>query len=171
MPASSSPVAAHALIEINSIESCKHRYYLPNKVATTPRERVVYEEMGLADTAIETIAMGRPQRDVYYAHEELGQRLITMAHGPFTLDCIARNDAEDHALFDTLLQQEGREGFAAAYFRHEGYPEAAQRVEAWWQQRREAEARMEEAAALRSAVQEDEPSERGTDEEALPVGD
>ena len=143
------------------IESCKHRYYLPNKAATTPRERVVYEEMGLADTAIETIAMGRPQRDVYYAHEELGQRLITMAHGPFTLDCIARNDAADHALFDDLIQQEGREGFAAAYFRHEGYPEAAQRVEAWWQQRREAEARLEETQL----------TERETDEATVPVGD
>ena len=45
--------------------------------------------MGLTETAIQTIAAARPQRDVYYAHEELGQRLISLAHGPLTLDCIA----------------------------------------------------------------------------------
>jgi type IV secretion system protein VirB4 len=153
------------------VESCKHRYYLPNPGATQPRERLVYEEMGLADTAIETIAAGRPQRDVYYAHEELGQRLISLAHGPLTLDCIARNDAEDHVLMDTLYQQEGREGFAAAYFRHRGYPEAARRVEAWWRQRREAEARVQEALARRSEPGEPGIGERAEDEATLSVGD
>jgi hypothetical protein len=127
--------------------------------------------MGLADTAIETIAAGRPQRDVYYAHEELGQRLISLAHGPLTLDCIARNDAEDHVLMDTLYQQEGREGFAAAYFRHRGYPEAARRVEAWWRQRREAEARVQEALARRSEPGEPGIGERAEDEATLSVGD
>jgi hypothetical protein len=145
------------------IESCKHRYYLPNPGAMEKHIRAIYEEMGLTETAIQTIAASRPQRDVYYAHEELGQRLISLAHGPFTLACIARNDAEDHALMDALYQQEGREGFAAAYFRRCGYPDAARRVEAWWQRRREAEARAQERARERQ--------EREGDEATLSVGD
>src|SRR5262249_22624010 len=111
----------------------------------------------------ETIAASRPQRDVYYAHEELGQRLISLAHGPLTLACIARNDAEDHALIDRLIQEEGREGFTAAYFRHQGYPEAAKRVEAWWQRRREAEARARDMAR--------EHQERMEDEAPVSIGD
>jgi type IV secretion system protein VirB4 len=136
------------------IESCKHRFYLPNPGAMEKHIRAVYEEMGLTETAIQTIAASRPQRDVYYAHEELGQRLISLAHGPLTLDCVARNDAEDHVLIEDLLQQEGREGFAAAWFRQHGYNEAAQRVAAWRQQHRKRE--------------EDDvhPEERETHEEA-----
>jgi hypothetical protein len=145
------------------IESCKHRYYLPNPGAMEKHIRAIYEEMGLTETAIQTIAASRPQCDVYYAHEELGQRLISLAHGPFTLACIARNDAEDHALMDALYQQEGREGFAAAYFRRCGYPDAARRVEAWWQRRREAEARAQERARERQ--------EREGDAATLSVGD
>jgi hypothetical protein len=133
--------------------------------------RGVYEEMGLTETAIQTIAASRPQRDVYYAHEELGQRLISLAHGPLTLDCIARNDAEDHALIDELLQQEGREGFAAVWFRHHGYVEAAQRVETWWQQRREQEARLQEQAAEDREQEAQQGTEREEDEATLSVGD
>jgi type IV secretion system protein VirB4 len=153
------------------VESCKHRYYLPNPGAMDQHIRAVYEEMGLTETAIQTIAAARPQRDVYYAHEELGQRLISLMHGPLTLDCLARNDAEDHALMDTLLQQEGREGFAAAWFRQHGYTDAAQRVAAWWQQRREAEARLQEQGVPRREPEGPGAEERETNEETLSVGD
>jgi hypothetical protein len=127
--------------------------------------------MGLTETAIQTIAAARPQRDVYYAHEELGQRLISLAHGPLTLDCIARNAAEDHALMDTLLQQEGREGFAAAWFRHHGYTDAASRVAAWWQQRREQETRLQEQAAEGREQDDPDAGGREANEETLSVGD
>jgi type IV secretion system protein TrbE len=153
------------------IESCKHRYYLPNPGATEKHIRAVYAEMGLTDTAIQTIAASRPQRDVYYAHEELGQRLISLAHGPLTLDCIARNAAEDHALMDTLLQQEGREGFAAAWFRHHGYPDAAQRVEAWWQRRREQEERLQEQGVRSRETEGPGAEAREANEETLSVGE
>jgi type IV secretion system protein VirB4 len=153
------------------IESCKHRYYLPNPGAMEKHIRAVYEEMGLTETAIQTIAASRPQRDVYYAHEELGQRLISLAHGPLTLDCIARNAAEDHALMDTLLQQEGREGFAAAWFRHHGYTDAASRVAAWWQQRREQETRLQEQAAEGREQDDPDAGGREANEETLSVGD
>jgi hypothetical protein len=133
--------------------------------------RAVYEEMGLTETAIQTIAASRPQRDVYYAHEELGQRLISLAHGPLTLDCIARNTAEDHALMDTLLQQEGREGFAAAWFRHHGYIDAASRVAAWWQQRREAEARLQDQGVPSRETEGPGAEAREANEETLSVGE
>ena len=78
-----------------------------------------------------------PQRDVYVTHEELGQRLLSLPHGPLTLDCLARNSAEDHALMDDLMQQEGPEGFAAAWLRQHGHTEAAQTVAAWSRTQRE----------------------------------
>jgi len=47
---------------------------------------------------------------------------------------VARNRAEDHALMDTILAQEGREGFAAAWLRAQGYEEEAHDVEERHQQ-------------------------------------
>jgi hypothetical protein len=111
--------------------------------------------MGRSETAIQTIATARAQRDVYFVHEEAGERLFSLAHGPFTLDCIARNSAEDHELMDQLYQHEGREGFTAAWFRRHGYDEAARRVEAWWQHHRA----MEESYA--------DPETSKTNEETL----
>ena len=91
------------------IESCKHRYYLPNRGAMQKKIREIYEEMGLPENAIRTIASLRPQRDVMYDHEELGRRAFSLPLGPFELDCLARNSAEDHALIDTPARP-GRAG-------------------------------------------------------------
>ena len=113
------------------IESCKHRFYLPNRGALQKHIRAVYEEMGLPENAIRTIATLRPQRDVLYAHEELGRRAFSVPLGPFELDCLARNSADDRALCDTLLTQEGREGFTAAYLRYRGWEKEACDVETW----------------------------------------
>jgi len=85
--------------------------------------------MGLTHTAIRTIATARPQRDVYYACTELGQRLFALPLGPRTLACVARNSADDHALMETLLAREGRDGFAAAWLRAHGFAEEARYVE------------------------------------------
>jgi type IV secretion system protein VirB4 len=115
-------------------EGCPLQFYLPNPAALTPRIRRIYEEMGRSETAIQTIATARAQRDVYFVHEEAGERLFSLAHGPFTLDCIARNSAEDHALMDELLAKEGREGFPAAWFRAHGWDDAAHKVEHWIRQ-------------------------------------
>ena len=111
------------------IESCKHRFYLPNPGAMEKHIHAVYAEMGLPENAIRTIAMSRPQRDVLYVHEELGRRAFSLPFGPFELDCLARNSADDHALMDALLAQEGREGFTAAYLRHRGWEHEADVVQ------------------------------------------
>jgi hypothetical protein len=42
---------------------------------------------------------------------------------------LARNTADDHELMDRMLAQEGREGFAPAWLRAQGFPEAASQIE------------------------------------------
>jgi type IV secretion system protein VirB4 len=102
-------------------EGCPTRFFLPMPSAMEPNIAAIYERMGLTSTAIRTIATARPQRDVYYACTELGQRLFHLPLGPLALACLARNRAEDHALMDTILAQEGRDGFAAAWLRAQGF--------------------------------------------------
>jgi type IV secretion system protein TrbE len=112
-------------------EGCPTRFYLPMPSAMEPNIAAIYTRMGLTPNAIRTIATARPQRDVYYACTELGQRLFTLPLGPLTLACVARNRAEDHTLMDTLLAREGRAGFAAAWLRAQGFEEDATYVETY----------------------------------------
>jgi type IV secretion system protein VirB4 len=62
-------------------EGCPTRFYLPMPAALEPNIAAIYTRMGLSSTAIRTIATARPQRDVYYACTELGQRLFTLPLG------------------------------------------------------------------------------------------
>jgi type IV secretion system protein VirB4 len=110
-------------------EGCPTRFFLPMPAAMEPNIAAIYERMGLTHNAIRTIATARPQRDVYYACTERGQRLFHLPLGPLTLACVARNRAEDHALMDTVLVREGREGFAAAWLREHGFAKEARDVE------------------------------------------
>jgi len=105
------------------IESCPTRFYLANPEAAKPVIRAIYQKIGLEDTAIDQIAIMRPQRDVYYELREMGQRPFSLPFSRFILDCLARNDAEDHRIIDEILQKEGREGFMAGWLRHHGYAE------------------------------------------------
>jgi len=113
------------------VEGCQLRFFMPNPSAMVPLIRRTYEDIGLTDTAIHTIASAMPQRQVYLTHAELGQRLLDIPHGPLALDCLARNDEDDHALMDELLTQEGREGFSEAWFRRHNHHDAARQVAAW----------------------------------------
>src|SRR5919201_1407568 len=120
---------AGALLGTLLAEGCPTRFFLANKEALTPMITEIYERIGLTRAAIHLIATARPQRDIYYACTELGQRLFHLPLGPFALACLARNRAEEHALMDAILATEGREGFAAAWLRAQGFPEEAQYVE------------------------------------------
>lgn len=111
-------------------EACPARFFMPNPSALEPNIYDIYARMGLADNAIHQIATARPQRDVYYSCRETGQILFSLPLAPMILASIARNRAEDHAQMDTLLAQEGREGFAAAWYRHTGFPDMARQLEA-----------------------------------------
>jgi len=117
-------------------EGCPTRFYLPMPAALEPNIAAIYQRMGLAATAIRTIATARPQRDVYYACTELGQRLFHLPLGELALACLARNTARDHALMDDLLAAEGPEGFAAAWLRTHGFEKEATYVNAWDQRDR-----------------------------------
>ena len=68
---------------------------------------------------------------ISYACTELGQRLFSLPLGPLALACLARNSAADHALMDTILAREGREGFAAGWLREQGFEKEANDVEQW----------------------------------------
>jgi type IV secretion system protein TrbE len=104
-------------------EACPGRFYVANPEAAKPDIRKIYRQIGLEDPAIDQIATMRPQRDYYYELREVGQRPFSLNFSPFILDCIARNDANDHRLIDEILQKEGREGFLAGWLRHHGYAE------------------------------------------------
>src|SRR5262249_14791664 len=106
-------------------EGCPTRFYLPMPAALEPNIRAIYTKMSLTENTIRTIATPRPQRDGYYACTELGQRLFSLPLGELALACVARNRAEDHELMDKLLEQEGREGFPAAWLRANGFEEEA----------------------------------------------
>ncbi len=105
------------------IESCPVRFYLANPEASKPTIRAIYRQIGLEDTAIDQIAVMRPQRDAYYELREVGQRPFSLPMSRFMLDALARNTAEDHRLMEEILAKEGREGFCAAWLRHHGYAE------------------------------------------------
>lgn len=105
-------------------ENCPTRFYFPNVEATTPNIATVYDQFGLNTEEIQMLAQARPYRDIYYVNRELGRRLFHLPLSPFVLDCLAHNDDADHALMDRLFQEEGREGFAAAWMRHHGHDEA-----------------------------------------------
>jgi hypothetical protein len=105
--------------------NCPSRYFLANAEAMTPAMHMVYAHFGLTETEMQMLATARPTQDLYYSCRELGQRLFHLKLSPFILDCLARNTEADHARMDMLLAQEGREGFARAWFAHHDYHEAA----------------------------------------------
>jgi type IV secretion system protein VirB4 len=109
--------------------NCPSRYFLPNTEAMAPAMRLVYGHFGLTETEMQMLATARGAHDVYYSCRELGKRLFHLPLSSFILDCVARNTEADHALMDRLLAQEGREGFARAWFAHHGYHDAALAVE------------------------------------------
>src|SRR5712691_8957575 len=114
-------------------EGCPTRFCLPMPSAMEPNIAAIYARMGLSPQAIRTIATARPQRDVYYACTELGQRLFHLPLGRLALACLAQNTAAAHALMDALMVQEGHEGFAAAWLRGNGFMKEATYVNDWHQ--------------------------------------
>lgn len=103
-------------------------FYFPTPAAGAAYIADYYRRLKLTEEEIQGIARGVPNRDIYYV-SELGRRPFQLTLSPFILDCIARNDEADHGLMDTILTQEGREGFAAGWLRALGYKEEAQHME------------------------------------------
>jgi len=120
------------------LEGCASTFVMPNPAARTPQMAEIYERLGFNRTEVQTIATARPQQDVYYAAEMLGKRLLHLRLSPVELASYARNTQEDHALMDAIVQREGREGFARAWYEAQGFPEAAAQVAQWQKERHDA---------------------------------
>jgi type IV secretion system protein VirB4 len=110
-------------------EACPHRFYMPNPSALEPNIYAIYERMGLSETGIMEVATSRPQRDVFYSCRELAQIRFSLPLAPVLVASLARNSQADHALMDRLMQDEGPEGFAPAWYRATGFPEMAAQLE------------------------------------------
>jgi type IV secretion system protein TrbE len=131
--------ATHSLIQLFGegdntlgalmLEGCPTKYVLPNPEARTPQMAAVYRRLGFNDAEIYLISTARPQRDFYYSAELVGKRLYSLHLSPLVLALLSRNTQEDHALMDTILAQEGRERFAPAWLRAQGFPAAAAHME------------------------------------------
>jgi type IV secretion system protein TrbE len=104
-------------------ESCASVFAMPNPQARHPRIARIYEQLGYNEEEIGLIAHMRPQRDCYYSSELLGKQRFRLELSPFILSMVGRNRAEDHDRMTAILAAEGREGFAAVWFREEGFPE------------------------------------------------
>jgi type IV secretory pathway VirB4 component len=131
--------ATHSLVQIFGeadhtlgalmLEGCPTKFVLPNPEARKPQMAAVYRRLGFNDAEIQVISTARPQRDIYYSAELVGKRLYSLHLSPLLLAILARNTADDHELMDRMLAQEGREGFAPAWLRAQGFPEAASQIE------------------------------------------
>ncbi|WP_135210316.1 conjugal transfer protein TrbE [Vitreimonas flagellata] len=109
------------------IEACHTRIFLPNDRAREPRSRAFYEALGLNARQIELIASATPKRDYYLVSRD-GARLFELGLGPAALAFVGASRPEDHAQMDRVLQEGGREDFAAAWLDMKGLSEAADAI-------------------------------------------
>lgn len=109
------------------IESCHTRVFLPNDRALEPQIQAIYRRFGLNTRQIEILSQATPKRD-YYCQSRRGHRLFELGLGPVALALCAASSATDQAAIAAVLDQCGRDGFAAGWLRHRGLPWAAELV-------------------------------------------
>jgi type IV secretion/conjugal transfer VirB4 family ATPase len=105
------------------IESCPTRCFLPNPDAITPRIKASYLAFGLNDQQIQLIATAYGKRD-YYFQTTSGNRLIQLGLGPVGLIAAGSSSPGDQSLITDCLARHGRDGFAHAFLRAKGAPDA-----------------------------------------------
>ncbi len=101
------------------IESCPTRLFLPNERAIEPQITVIYRRFGLNDRQIEILARATPKRD-YYCQSRSGNRLFELGLGEVALAFTATSAKTDQAAIARILDEGGREDFAAAWLREHG---------------------------------------------------
>jgi type IV secretory pathway VirB4 component len=106
------------------IESCLTRLFLPNDRAIEPQIAAIYRRFGLNDRQIEILARATPKRD-YYCQSRRGNRLFEVGLGEVALAFTAASSKTDQAAITSVLAEHGRDGFAAAWLRHNGLDWAA----------------------------------------------
>jgi type IV secretion system protein TrbE len=106
------------------VESCPTRLFLPNERAIEPQITAIYRRFGLNDRQIEILARATPKRD-YYCQSRRGNRLFELGLGEVALALTAASSKSDQAAIARILDELGRENFAAAWLRHKGLDWAA----------------------------------------------
>ena len=107
------------------IESCPQRILLPNDRAIEPQGHDIYQRFGLNDRQIELIARATPKRH-YYLQSARGNRLFELSLGPLAVALCGSSDPAAQARIDTILAEQGRDGFAEAFLRDAGLEWAAE---------------------------------------------
>ncbi len=106
------------------IESCPTRIFLPNERAVEPQISAIYRRFGLNNRQIEILARATPKRD-YYCQSRRGNRLFELGLGEIALAFAAASSKSDQLLIDRLLDEHGRDAFAAEWLRARGVGWAA----------------------------------------------
>jgi len=101
------------------VESCPTRIFLPSERAVEPQIAKIYRRFGLNDRQIEILARATPKRD-YYCQSRRGNRLFELGLGEVALVFAAASSKTDQLLIARLLDEHGRDGFAAAWLRARG---------------------------------------------------
>lgn len=106
------------------IESCPTRLFLPNERAIEPQITAIYRRFGLNDRQIEILSRAAPKRD-YYCQSRRGNRLFELGLGEVALAFTATSAKTDQAAIARILEEHGRDAFAAAWLRERGVDWAA----------------------------------------------
>ncbi len=101
------------------IESCSTRIFLPNERAFEPQIAAIYERFGLNDRQIEILSRATPKRD-YYCQSRRGNRLFELGLGEVAIAFVAASAKADQLRIAELIEEHGRDGFAAAWLRARG---------------------------------------------------
>ena len=101
------------------IESCPTRIFLPNERAFEPQIAAIYERFGLNDRQIEILSRATPKRD-YYCQSGRGNRLFELGLGEVAIAFVAASAKADQLRIAELIEEHGRDGFAAAWLRARG---------------------------------------------------
>ncbi|MGC8624421.1 MAG: helicase HerA-like domain-containing protein [Phycisphaerae bacterium] len=104
------------------IESCLTRIFLPNAAALEDTSRRVYQSFGLNMRQLQILQSATPKRD-YYLQCRQGSRLFQLDLQPITKAFCAAGSPEDQARITQVLEQDGQDGFVAAYLNELGIHE------------------------------------------------
>ncbi|MBX7481652.1 conjugal transfer protein TrbE [Qipengyuania qiaonensis] len=107
------------------IESCPTRVFLPNERAREPQILSIYRRFGLNDRQIEIVSRATPKRE-YYCQSARGNRLFDLGLGEVALAFTAASSKADQRAIARILEETGRDGFAAAWLAHRGLDWAAE---------------------------------------------
>jgi type IV secretion system protein TrbE len=97
---------------------------LPNERALEPQITTIYRRFGLNERQIEILSRATPKRE-YYCQSRRGNRLFELGLSEVALAFTAASAKSDQAAIAKLLEEHGRDGFAAAWLRHKGLAWAA----------------------------------------------